>query len=227
MSLSNKILIIFFGIILAYTLMAFVEIRVKGDIRVLNDENSITETIPSAGIKFIILSEEFDERITISSSNTPQVMIKSKSGELIANLNYEMKNDTLVLLSFEKPEERYQITIDIPTSGFNGINSSAASVRITGINQQSLSIIQSGGRVQIDNHVTLDKLSIKASEKSFIEVYDASIDTLSLDLNHSDIRLNSVVGKIQGTISNESDLYSSGANDVQLMRDASSRMRIF
>ena len=227
MSLSNKILIIFFGTILAYTLMAFAEIRIKGDTRTLTDENSITESIPLSNINYIYLNERFDQSLTISSGAEPKIKIRSKVGELLSNLDYETRNDTLFLTGFNDTEERFNLSIEVPKSGFNGFYTASGYIRLTDLQQENLSFTQSGGRLQIDHNIELGNLQISGSEKAYIDVYDASIDTVSLDLDHSDIRFNTSVNLIKGTLSNESDLYSSNASQLNLKRDKSSRMRIF
>lgn len=227
MTLSNKILIGFFGFILIYTLMAFTEIRVKGDLRILNDENSTVESIPLENLKYLSVASDFEERITISSSDNPQVKIKSKSGQLIASMKYEMKNDTLFLLKFEEIEERYNISIEVPSDGFSGFSSSKAYIYVSNIHQQTLSIIQTGGRVEIEDKVNLERLNIKSSNKSYTEVSGASIDTLNVHMDHSDFRSYANINRIEGFLNNESDLYSTDIYDVQLKRDRSSRMRMY
>jgi hypothetical protein len=54
MSLSNKILLSFFGFIFLYLTAAFVEIRVSGTPNIISDKNSKAETVDIVGVNYLV-----------------------------------------------------------------------------------------------------------------------------------------------------------------------------
>ena len=82
MKLSNKILIGFFGFCFLYMVVAFTEMRLKGDLNRLDDSNSISESIEINGIKYIVF-DEVEQRLTVRGSVTSGIEVNSISGDLI------------------------------------------------------------------------------------------------------------------------------------------------
>ena len=86
MKSSNKVLIVFFGVILLYISAAFTEVRIRGVKEDLNDENAKVETIALDGLKYLMLSD-LDSRVLLRSSDNPRLEIRSRSEGIISGLN--------------------------------------------------------------------------------------------------------------------------------------------
>lgn len=227
MTLSNKILIVFFGIILAYTLMAFVEIRVSGETRNLNDENSISETIELDGVTYVVIEEGVGHWINMSASTTPRLEMKSKSGDVLSKLDYRFENDTLYIHRMEEVEHRFALTIYIPKSGFTGIRSTGTYLQLSSIAQKKLSISQASGKITLGTNVDLEHLSIVATVDAMVDMMDARVDTMALQINASNLRLfGDKVRRLEGSLENNAALYANNITEIQLKKDEESTIRI-
>ncbi len=226
MKLSNKVLIVFFGVILLYISAAFTEVRIRGVKRDLNSENAKVETIALDDLKYLILSD-LDERVLLRSSDNPRLEIRSRSEGILSGLKYELSGDTLNLNEFVVGEGiRFNLTLHVPQS-LIGINVSETSLNISDFKQSSLALIQSGGRVVINENVRLDKLSIIASDNADLDAYDFDIDSLVLEMDESEAYLQSSINSLQGEMKNRSNLTMNGVNDIVFNKDESSELRLF
>lgn len=228
MKLSNKTLIVFFGIILAYTLMAFTEIRLRGDTREFHEDNSIAESAPLSNVKYIVLSENLEKKVTIQSSETPRIEIRSKSGQVLSKFVYELANDTLLLDRFEvgENEEHFHLTLFVPSTGFTGLTTTSSSVTLTDIQQDSLTINQTGGRVTMQKDIEIDHITITQRASANCYLYNARVGTITMDLDDSDLNVQAKVQGLQGVLANKARLYSYGLNSIQLSKDNSSSIKI-
>ncbi len=226
MKASNKVLTVFFGIILLYISAAFTEVRIRGVKGDLDNENVKVETIPLDDLKYLVVSD-LDKRVLLKSSDKPRLEIRSRSEGIISELKYELEGDTLNLQEFDISEDiRFNITLHIP-KGFLGISMDKASVHISNISGPSFSINQVGGRLVFDEKVYLDKLEIIASDRADIDGYNFEVDTMILQLDEAEVYMQSPVNSLQGSMTNKSNLVMSSVNDIVFNKDESSELRLF
>ncbi len=122
MKLSNKVLIGFFGFIFVYMIVAFTEIRFKGDLNRFNDSNSVSESVDIVNIKYLVLSD-LNQRITISGSDNPRIEVKSVSGDLLKDLQYDISGDTLTMQPMLLQENQLvTVSIHVPKTTFIGLS---------------------------------------------------------------------------------------------------------
>lgn len=228
MKLSNKIIAGFFGFILFYTFMVFAEIRIMGQSKVFEDDDSITETYPLEGLKYIIIQKDLNKRIAISSSSSPRIELKSLSGNFLPKMKYQLNNDTLFILAFdlEDNEEHFHFNIFVPKNGFKGLSTTESFISFTEIKQKSLFITQSGGQINMDNNISLEKLSIVSNENAMLDFRDGQADTVSLLVDDSEVRLYAKIHRLEGTLINDAAIYSSDISDIALKKDKGSSIRI-
>ncbi|MEQ8809271.1 MAG: hypothetical protein RIE59_09415, partial [Imperialibacter sp.] len=101
-----------------------------------------------------------------------------------------------------------------------------ASVNITDLNQQTLSITQSGGSIEMEGNVNLTSLSIIGSEGAYLNATSLSVDFLSVDMDQSEVRIWSFVKRLNGSIAHDSFLRMNGVDDIQFTKDKSSKIQI-
>jgi hypothetical protein len=226
MKLSNKILIGFFGFIFVYMMAAFTEIRFRGYKRDLKGVDTKVENASLGSVGYIVLSDS-EHRVTISSSDEPRIEVKSMDGGLISNVNYEMAGDTLKLkvgdMVTDKP---VQVTIFVDKNTFRGLQATKASVSLTNLSQQALSITQSGGSIRMDGDVNVTNLSIAASDNANLDASGLSVNLLSVQMDDSKVMIWSPVVQLRGSILNDSFLRIDGVDDIQFTKDKSSRIQI-
>ncbi|MFK7951973.1 MAG: hypothetical protein AB8B73_03940 [Ekhidna sp.] len=224
--MSNKILIIFFGTILTYTLMAFAEIRISGESRILNEKNSIAETISLDGIKYVVFDDRLNQWIHLSGSNKPRIEMKSKSGDMMSKLKYELKGDTLYINEMNDEENHFDLSIFVPRDGFSGFTSSSAYVELSDIKQPGLSINQVNGRVDLEEDVDIGRLILNSNSDATLEMTASRVDTLSIQVDDSSLRLYGKIRRLEGTLENSSSVYASDVDEMMLKKDKGSSIRI-
>ncbi len=209
---------------MVYMLASFAEIRFRGDYVRLDSENAKIEATPVNEVGYLIINVP-DERIYVQSAPQPRIEFKSLSGDLLDKLDYNMVGDTLTIAKLRvADDDRFTLTIYVPKEGFRGIESHESWLRLEDLRQSSLTLEQSGGRVRIDNNVSIDSLTIIATSDADITGVDLSVDVMKLDLNNSSLTMRSSVNRLEGTMTNGSVLNMTSPNDIEFSKDNSSRI---
>ncbi len=226
MKSSNKVLIVFFGVILLYISAAFTEVRIRGVKGDLSDETAKVETIALDDLKYLVLSD-LDSRVLLRSSDNPRLEIRSRTEGILSGLKYELNGDTLSLNEIEIEEGiRYNLTLYVPQS-LIGISTNETSLHISDLKQSSLDLIQVGGRVVFNDNILLDKLNVKAQNDADLDAYNFEIDSVVLEIDESEVYMQSPVVSLKGEMKNDSNLVMGSVNDIQFNKDESSELRLF
>lgn len=227
MKLSNKLLIGFFGGVLVYMLSAFTEVRLKGDDIRLTEENAKIESLPLNNVRFIKLDDP-GKRINISSSDNPRIEMRSKDGNVLSGLKYELNGDTLTINEFVLEEGvRIALTIYISKDSFTGLYSNDATVYLSDLDIPTMAIIQYGGHMVFEDDVILERLLLQASANATFNMRDGEVDTVTLSMDDSNAVIRSRVGRLEGYMINDSDLFARSINDIEFKKDKSSSIRLF
>jgi len=224
MNISTKILMGFFGSAFVYMSAVFIEVRLTGEDEDLHGENTKIESVPLDKINYVIIAD-LGQRIYLKSSDKPGLEFKSRSGDLASKLIYEINGDTLNLKKLNLEENtRLDLTLFVPKE-LTGMEVNAASVHISDFEQSTFSIIQTGGRIVFNDNIKLSKLNIVSSQSAEYDDFGSDIDTLALDLDDSSVEIRTYVGRIEGSMKNDSYLYVENTDDIEFKKDDSSTIR--
>jgi len=224
MKLSNKILIGLFGTVFIYLTAAFTEIRFRGEPHIIDDSNSLVEAIEISELGYLILPD-LDQRIIVLGSGNPRIEVRSHSGDLLKNLKYKVSGDTLEILSLVKEEkQRISISIHVPNQKLRGITSNGANIIVENLHQDTLSITQSSGWIQIQKKSILSNLNINVINDGNFNLSDSELNTLSATIDNSEVIIMPAVDRLEGTMTNESYLLVNVIEDLQFKKDKSSRL---
>lgn len=228
MKLSTKILIGFFGFAFLYLTAAFAELRFTGTPNNISNKNSIAETVDlSGGIAYLILNDMDNRQVKIIGSDRAQLEVRSFSGEVLKNLTYKISGDTLTLSDLEEEDgKRIQITVFVPEAGLKGISVTSSTAIVEGLQQQRLHISENAGRVWMSGN-TIGKIEIDLSNKSLLDITGAILDTVSANIDASQMHVNSPIRLVQGSMKDKSFLQLSEIEEIQLKKDASSDLRMY
>jgi hypothetical protein len=226
MKVSNKILLGFFGFLFVYLTAAFTEIRLTGTPNAISDSNSKAEVVDLSGIRYVVV-EDVDRNVNIIQSDRLQLEVRSIDGNLLKDLTYQISGDTLKLIAFKSEVKRaIKITVHVPKESLRGIHTKSSVVIISGLEQARLQLSQRAGRIWMSNS-KLSNMEIDLSEGSFFNVSETDIDTLSANVDRSEAHVNSLVGFVRGSVTNESFLRLSGIREIQVKKDESSNLNIY
>lgn len=225
MKLSNKILIAFFGFAFIYLTAVFAEVRLRGTPNIINDSNSIAETVDISGISYVVL-RDLDYRIEVIGSDHPKLEVRSIAGDLLKELQPKISGDTLTLSEFKSADRKMvRISVFVPKDGLRGITVNAAEANVKGLNQKRLYISQHAARMWMTGN-KMGKIYMSVSGKSHLDISATALDTLSANIDNSEILIYSPVGRLEGVMENNSFMRMGPVDEIQFKKDSTSRLNL-
>jgi hypothetical protein len=225
MKLSNKILLGFFGTAFLYLTAVFAELRLTGVPNIINEKNSVAETVDLSGVEYIIFNN-IERNIKIIDADQPRIEVRSLSGDLLKNLKHTVSNGTLTMSAFESEDAgAVRITVFIPEGKLKGITVNASSATVKGFDQEVLHLSQNAGHVWM-SEVNVGSLQLDLSNRSSLDLSGSHVDTLSARIDDSHALIFTPVGFVQGALVNNSSLRLSSLREIQLKKDESSHLGI-
>jgi hypothetical protein len=224
MKLSNKILIGLFSFLFLYMIVAFTEMRLKGDLNRLNDSNSISETVDITSVQYLKLVD-IGHRITIHGSDKPRIEVKSISGDVLQYLKYNLDGDTLSIKSIDMEKKpALGISIYVSKSSFKGLRADNAALLIYDLQQENLDIHQNDGWIRMSDSNKIGQLNLNAQNSAYFNFLKGEIDILNTTIDDSEVSIPQPMKLVKGSMSNNSYLYLDGASEIQFKKDESSRL---
>lgn len=224
MQLSNKILIGLFGFLFLYMIVAFTEMRLKGDLNRLDDSNSITETVDITSVQYLNL-EDIGHRITIHGSNKPGIEVKSITGDVLQYLKYNLEGDTLSIKSMDmEKKQALNISIYVSKSSFKGLRADNAFLYISDLQQETLDIHQNDGWIKMTASNEITTLNLNMKNSAHFNLQDVGLDTLNPTMNEAEVLTNDPIKIVKGSMTNDSYLHLIGTSEIQIKKDESSRL---
>jgi hypothetical protein len=226
MKLSNKILLGFFGFIFIYLTAAFTELRLTGSPNIIDDKNSKAETVDISGIAYLVL-QDLDKDIRVIGSDRARLEVRSRSGDLLQNLEYNISGDTLTLSGLQIEDLRsVMISVFVPESGLKGITVNDATATVERLAVGHLYISQNAGRIWM-SAVDIGELQIDALRKSFFQINGTNVDTLSAKIEESELFISAPVKLLKGSMQRNSSLQVIGIDEIQFKKDETSRLNMY
>ncbi|MEM9329163.1 MAG: hypothetical protein AAGA85_26100 [Bacteroidota bacterium] len=225
MKLSDKILTIFFGALFLYMLVAFTEVRVRGEHNRLQDENAVIDQIELSDVGFLVVPD-LGKRIMVSADAKPRIQFRSTVGDLTKYLSYTMTGDTLLLERLEVPEDiRYDLRVFVRPGQLRGLQSTHASLAIGDLESTHLSLAQHGGFTSLSGEFELDTLLLNASARAEFDSRKTNFSVLQLTMDEAEVRVRGKVQRLEGDMYNHSYLSVGSALDFAFKKDTTSRLR--
>lgn len=227
MKLSNKILCGFFGVIFIYLTAAFVEVRSTGTPNIINDNNSTAETVDIRSFAYLVL-ENLDNNVNIIASERPRLEVRSLSGDLLKKFKYQVSNDTLTLFGLLSEKiTAVKITVFVSKTGFKGMTVNKSEVIVKGLRQDHLHILQNAGRIWMSDS-KISKIQMNASSQSSLDISSTRLDTLSAELQGSEVLLSSSPVKLlEGSMKQNSFMRVGDIEEIHFTKDESSKLNLY
>jgi hypothetical protein len=226
MKLSNKILASFFGLAFIYLTALFAEVRFRGTHNIINEANSIAETVDLSGVSYLVL-QDLDQDIAVVGSDRPRLEVRSSSGDFLKGLKYHISADTLTLSEFRMEERRtVRISVFLPEGGFKGMTVNDAHASLKGFEQELLYLSQNAGRIWMSDS-KIAKVYLEIRNKSNLHITGTVLDTVSANIDNSEVVISSPLGFLQGSMKNNAFLRTNAIDEIQFKKDSSSRLNMY
>jgi hypothetical protein len=191
----------------------------------LNDENSIVETVDLAGVSSIKVIG-VDRDVHVIGSNKSRLEVRSLTGDMLTKLKYNISGDTLMLTGFQSEEnKRVKISVFISNASLKVITINKASVVVEGLQQDYLHLLENGGRIWMRNN-NISSIKMNASNQSFLNITGDSIDTVSANVEGSEIHIYAPIRILQGSLINKAFMQVTEVLEIQVKKDESSRLNM-
>lgn len=222
MKLSNKILLGFFSFILIYMIAAFTEVRLKGDYNQMDGDSGTAESVDLPLVHHLILPD-VQRMFQVRGSEQSRLETRSKSGNALAGLKYELHGDTLEIVNFEFSDGDHANT-RIYLSKLRSLEVNGTSVFINDLQQDSLIIHQKGGLIRMQENNQLKTLVLESTSDADFEAAGFQLNNLTVQANRSNVRFYNIVNELNGGLQNNSRLFIRSANSIQFTKDESSHL---
>ncbi|WP_375580712.1 hypothetical protein ABWH96_06760 [Marivirga tractuosa] len=224
MKLSNKILIGLFAFLFLYMIVAFTEMRLKGDLNRLDDSNSISETVDITSVQYLKL-EDIGHQITLHGSDKPRIEVKSISGDVLQYLKYNLEGDTLSIKSMDlEKKQALHISIYVSKSSFKGLTANNPFLYISDLQQETLDIHQNDGWIRVTTSNEIATLNLNIKNSAHFNLQDVELDTLNATMNAAEVLTNEPIKIVKGSMTNDSYLHLIGTSEIQIKKDETSRL---
>ncbi len=224
MKLSDKILLGFFGSIFLYMTMAFIEVRVRGDYNRISLDNAKAEEVKINGPVYIV-SSGLGKRISLKSDKNSRIEVLSLSGDLLEDLDYIEKGDSLILNSFDIPNDaNCRLNIYVDGDRLKFVSADESNITFSDLKFDSLKIELTGGRIGLDDGFEARYMAIIAKQEAQLYANDVSLFDVNLDVDDSEVQLRSSINLLKGSIVNGSRLIVKSVNQFDLKKDDSSKL---
>jgi hypothetical protein len=205
-------------------IVAFTEMRLKGDLNRLDDGNSISEKAEITTVNYVMLSN-LDPRLTIIGSEMTRLEVKSIKGDMLQYLEYEIVGDTLNILSMKLENKQIaHITLYVPKSTFRGLSSTHSGVVIADLQQETLDIHQKDGWVRMTDSNKIGQLNLIAQNTAYFSFTKGEIERLNTSIDDSEVSIPQPMKLVKGSMLNNSYLHLRGTSEIQFKKDESSRL---
>ena len=226
MKLSNKVLLGFLGFIFLYITAAFTELRLTGTPNILDDDNSVAETVDLSGIAHVTIND-LNQYVRILEADRARLEVRSAGGGLLKNLTYKISGDTLVLSDFHyEGNPRVNITVFVSESSLRGITVNRSAASIDGLEQGLLHVSQNAGNLSMSDN-KIGRIDIDVTSNSFMNISESKLDTLSVNVDGSQVHVLSPVGLVKGSLTNHAMMQLNQMQQIQLTEDESSRLTVY
>jgi hypothetical protein len=222
MKLSDKILFGFLGFIFLYLTASFAELRINGTPNVIDDKNSVAETVAIPGVQYLVVTG-VGNSINVTGADRSVLEVRSFTGDFLGKVKYKVSGDTLTISGIlSEATERVKISVILPKTSLKGIAVDGSVLRIEGLQSAHLSISQNSGSIRMTGS-TIGKTELNLN-KGYFEISETRLDTVSATLERSQVNIFSLVGLLKGSMKNESAVRVNDVQEIQLKKDESSRL---
>ena len=223
MKTSNKILIGFVATIFIVITAAFIDIRVFGVHRSVDNRTKKTYNFDLGQYKYLKVDNVPSLEIRPSSTNHLNFIAYGDTLDL--NIEFRVENDTLFLLGSKNNYRHFSLYTE---SEFESIISVNSKIEFKGLHQDSIKLYLDKGEINswgkdASRMSTFGKVYIH-QENSRLNFHNLKVDTVVITMNKSKAGFSRDINFVQASIKNNSNLDLKNAAQLIMEKDNGSRI---
>ena len=223
MKASNIILISIFASATILITVGAMQLRF-GDHTEFPETAFRTEKYNLPDFKFLKI-HDISRHIDVEASDEQRLEIVIEKESELPKMSYSQNGDTLIIdkLAWDKMAPLSRLTIYIPAD-LEIIEAKNAKIYLRSFDNETLDLRVDRVDMSIDKNVKLEKLMISNATGSNISVFSRELDTLTVNLNESHLTAQGTIGKLSGSVENNSVLSIKEVQDFDFKKDNSSKL---
>ena len=224
MKTSNIILTILVGSITFVIVTAFLQVRLTGEkAGKFTEHVYLDKDLPA--FKYLVLKDAMN--LQVMSAPQPKITVTQGKGENDPRIKFHQQGDTLFIdeIGFGQDSRSLSVRLQTPSENLQLILASNSGFSISDFNSSSLQVKLDNSRLDIGDHENSKIMSLKITgiNNSSVNAHQGKLDTVLLNLDHSEARLSSSIKKLKAVMANHSSISSENVGDLEVKKDDSSR----
>ena len=226
MKTSNIIVISLIASVTLIITTGMVEFRIKGVHRGVVADKWL-EFTPKAVPAFHFITIQDCSNVTLVASDAFVLnLVEPKEG--VTRLSYEVKHDTLYVKGAPDLDRGDPVSINAPAHQVRSVQALHSRVTVTSTSLDQFVIRADESSVSMDTHLAINTLIVEGVNNSRIDFFQTNvIQTLELNLDHSEMHTNSPLEKLKGSIRNHSTAQVNNVGELTFTKDRTSRLQVW
>jgi len=228
MKTSKIIFISLLGTITFLILAALIDIRING--RRGNEIQADFNVNKQRVASFKVLCVNNSRNITLVQSDSSFIEITFRKDSIAPKLNYTIKEDTLSVMDFEKLIHRNVSVRIYATDSLKKVSLKNSNINLAKFKAAKLLLELDKSSVWFEYYskfqTSFHTLGIVAKNDSRFNTSNFSVDSLAINLQHSEANLQITARKISGTLSDHSKIFVRQPQEISLKKDETSRINV-
>jgi hypothetical protein len=221
--------IIFVSLIASITLLittGMMEFRIKGVPRgSVEHKRFEIKQVPVPEFHFVVVKD--CNNISLEASDAFSIGITDKPAG-VAKPAYRVTNDTLYVKGFSGDDIGDIVNIKAPAQQVKKIRVFNSWIIVYNLSLDQFAIHSDNAKVSIDNEQPINALTIEGVNNSRIEFFKPNtISILDLNLDHTEIYTSCTLGRLKGSIRNQSKVQLNNANELTFTKDGTSYLQVW
>jgi hypothetical protein len=224
MKTSNIILTTLIGSITFVIVTAFLQVRLTGEKKgKFTEQVYLDEDLPV--FKYLVIKNAMN--LQVMSAPQSKIIVTQGKGESNPRIKYHQQGDTLFIdeIGFGQDSWSLFVRLQTPSENLQLIHAYNSGFSISDFTSNSLRVMLDNSRLDIGDNddSTIRSLDINGINNSSVDAHQGKLDTVLLNLDHSEARFSASIKKLKAAMANHSSLSSENVGDLEVKKDDSSR----
>jgi hypothetical protein len=227
MKTSNIIVVSMIASITLLITTGMMEFRIRGVRRgsVAHEPRGMKQTsIPA--FHFVVIQN--CRNVSLEASDGFSIGMMPDLPDSVARPLCEVQNDTLYIKGIPDSERGDLINVNAPAQQIKLIRAVNTQITVNNLSLDQFVIRLDRSRVSIDTQQAINKLVVEGVNESRVDFFQTTaINTLDLNLDHTEIYTSGAMGKLTGSLKNQSRVQLNDANELSVTKDNTSRVQVW